>query len=165
MDNLTRTALIRRYTEGYAAVEAALAGITPAELDNPDADGWTARMVAHHLADSEMTSAMRLRKLIAEANPVIWGYDEELYSRSLYYDRRPVELSLLAFRAARESTAGILACLPDEAWSRAGWHTESGVYTVERWLEIYAAHGHDHADQIRRARSRFLPGAATMQPR
>ena len=152
MDKPTRAALIRRYTEGYAAVEAALAGITAAELDNPDAEGWTARMVAHHLADSEMTSAMRLRKLIAETNPVIWGYDEELYSRTLFYDRRPIEPSLLAFRAARESTTAILENLPDDAWSRAGWHTESGLYTVERWLEIYAAHGHDHADQIHRAR-------------
>lgn len=154
MDNLTRTALIRRYTEGYAAVETALAAITPAELDNPDAEGWTARMVAHHLADSEMTSAMRVRKLIAETNPVIWGYDEELYSRALFYDRRPVEASLLAFRAARESTAAILALLPEDAWSRSGWHTESGLYTVDRWLEIYAAHGHDHAEQIRKARIR-----------
>lgn len=153
MNTQTRSDLIRRYREGCAAVEAALAGISAADLDNPDAEGWTARMVAHHLADSEMTSAMRLRKLIAETNPVIWGYDEELYSRTLFYDRRPIEASLLAFRAARESTAAILEHLPEDAWSRAGWHTESGLYTVERWLEIYAAHGHDHAEQIRRARN------------
>ncbi len=153
MNTQTRSDLIRRYREGYAAVEAAIAGISAPELDNPDAEGWTARMVAHHLADSEMTSAMRLRKLIAETNPVIWGYDEELYSRTLFYDRRPIEASLLAFRAARESTAAILEHLPEDAWSRAGWHTESGLYTVERWLEIYAAHGHDHAEQIQRARN------------
>jgi hypothetical protein len=30
---------------------------------------------------------------------------------------------------------------------------ESGRYTVERWLEIYAEHAHNHADQIRRARA------------
>jgi hypothetical protein len=27
-----------------------------------------------------------------------------------------------------------------------------GPYSVERWLEIYSAHCHEHADQIRRAR-------------
>ena len=26
--------------------------------------------------------------------------------------------------------------------------------TQEAWLEIYAAHGHDHAEQIRKARTR-----------
>lgn len=153
MDTRTRNDLVRRYTEGYAAVESALAGITPAELDNSDADGWTARMVVHHLADSEMTSAMRLRKLIAEGAAVIYGYDEELYSRNLFYDRRPIDASLLAFRAARESTASILEYLAEADWARTGWHTESGLYSVERWLEIYAAHGHEHADQITRARS------------
>jgi len=152
MDTATRSELIRRYREGYAAVEAALEGITPAELDRTGSDGWTARQVVHHLADSEMTSALRLRKLIAEQNPVIWGYDEELYAQKLWYRERPLEASLLALRAARESTATILDHLAEEDWARQGWHTESGPYSVERWLEIYAAHAHDHAAQIRRAR-------------
>jgi hypothetical protein len=152
MDTQTRSQLIRRYQEGYGAVEAALAGITPAQLDNADAEGWTARMVAHHLADSEMASALRLRKLIAEENTVIYGYDEERYSRTLYYDSRPIGPSLAAFRAARESSVTLLERLSEADWQKAGWHTESGAYSVERWLEIYAAHGHDHAEQIRKAR-------------
>lgn len=152
MEPEARTALIRRYAEGYAAVEDALRGITPAELDNQGDEGWSARMVVHHLADSEMTSALRLRKLIAEENPVIWGYDEERYAAVLFYSSRPIEASLLAFRAARESTLGILERITAGDWRRAGWHTESGLYTVERWLEIYAAHAHDHAGQIVRAR-------------
>lgn len=152
MDNANRTALIRRYTEGYAAVEAALEGIAEAELDRPAPEGWTVRQVVHHLADSEMTSALRLRKLIAEPNPIIWGYDEARYAQSLWYKSRPIEPSLLAFRAARESTATILQHLLESDWTRLGWHTESGPYSVQTWLEIYAAHGHEHADQIRRAR-------------
>lgn len=154
MDKNTRDDLIQRYAEGFAQVQAALQDIPAQELDNPDADGWTARQVAHHLADSEMTSALRLRKLIAENNAVIQGYDEELYAKTLYYDARPIEGSLLALRAARESTLSILEHLSDEQWARQGWHTESGPYSVERWLHIYAAHAHDHAAQIRRARRR-----------
>ena len=154
MDKNTRDELIRRYAGGYAEVEAALEAISAEELDNPDGDGWTARQVVHHLADSEMTSAMRLRKLIAENNAVVQGYDEELYAKALYYDARPIEASLLALRAARESTLSILEHLSDEQWARQGWHSESGPYSVARWLEIYAAHAHDHAAQIRRARMR-----------
>ena len=154
MDTNTRNELIQRYAGGYAEVQAALADISADEMDNQDSDGWTARQVVHHLADSEMTSAMRLRKLIAENNPVIQGYDEELYAKTLYYDVRPIESSLLALRAARESTLSILEQLSAEQWARQGWHTESGPYSVDRWLEIYAAHAHDHAEQIRRARRR-----------
>jgi len=154
MDTANRAELIRRYTDGYAAVEAALNAITPAELDRPATDGWTARQVVHHLADSEMTAALRLRKLIAEPHPIIWGYDEARFAQSLWYESRPIEPSLLAFRAARESTATILQNLLESDWTRLGWHTESGPYSVQTWLEIYAAHGHEHAEQINRAARR-----------
>ena len=46
----------------------------------------------------------------------------------------------------------ILQRLSEEQWQRTGTHTEDGPYGVEAWLETYAAHGHDHADQIRSAR-------------
>lgn len=149
----TRQALIDRYRDGYRVVSEALDGITDAELDaRPGPDKWTAREIVHHLADSEMTSAIRLRRLIAEDQPVIVGYDQEEYARKLYYDR-PIAASLEAFRAARLTTAEILQRLTDDEWARVGTHSESGPYGVEKWLEIYAQHAHGHADQIRRARA------------
>jgi hypothetical protein len=99
-----------------------------------------------------MTSAIRLRRLLAEENPTIVGYDQEEFARRLRYDR-PLEGSLLAFKGARESTVPLLRTLTDEDWSRAGTHTESGPYSVETWLHIYVAHGQDHAEQIRLARA------------
>jgi hypothetical protein len=152
VDPATRKQLIARYREGYAAVIEALSGVSDSALDAPSPEGWTARMIVHHLADSEMTSAIRLRRLVAEDTPVIQGYDEELYARALYYDRRPIEPSLAALKAARDSTATILEHLTDGQWARNGTHSESGAYGVETWLEIYAAHAHDHAAQIVRAR-------------
>jgi hypothetical protein len=151
MDLARRRALIERYRDGYRVVAEALDGANGPELDaRPGPGEFSARDVVHHLADSEMTSAIRLRRLIAEDGPTIQGYDEAEFARRLYYDR-PIEASLEAFRAARRSTADILDRLSDAEWSRVGTHTESGHYTVETWLEIYAAHAHDHADQIRKA--------------
>ncbi|MBA4181450.1 MAG: hypothetical protein C0506_12740 [Anaerolinea sp.] len=153
MELPTRNALLRRYQDGHAAVVEALAAITPAELDaRPAPDDWTAREVVHHLADSEMTSAIRLRRLLAEDNPEIVGYDEDRFRRKLRYDTRPIEASLEAFRLARVTTAQILEGAAPEDWLRAGTHSESGRYSVETWLEIYSQHAIDHADQIRRAR-------------
>jgi hypothetical protein len=57
-------------------------------------------------------------------------------------------------RWARESTAQILDRLSEDDWLRAGTHSESGPYSVEDWLVVYANHGHDHAKQIARARGR-----------
>jgi hypothetical protein len=99
-----------------------------------------------------MRAAIRLRQLIAEDAPVIQGYDEKTYTRVLHYDR-PIETSLDAAVAARRASADLLEKLTEAEWGRSGTHTESGPYSVEDWLRIYAAHPRDHADQIRRARS------------
>ena len=151
MNTMTRQELIERYKAGSEAVDQALKDITGDELDMPAADGWTARQVVHHLADSETTAYVRLRRLLAEDQPLIAGYDEEEFARRLYYDR-PIAASLEVFRAVRRASAELLERLTDAEWARAGTHSESGRYDVEEWLRIYAAHAHDHADQIRRAR-------------
>jgi hypothetical protein len=153
MDSETRNALLTEYRSGYQAVLAALEGMGDADLDRrPEADDWTPREIVHHLADSEMTSAIRLRRLLAEDHPVILAYDEKLYARRLHYDR-PIDSSLAALRAARLSTAALLDCLTEDEWLREGTHSENGQYGVGDWLTIYARHAHDHAIQIRRTKS------------
>ena len=152
MDTNTRRKLIDQYKDGYRVVSAALVGATDAELDAHPAPGkWSARQIVHHLADSEMTSAVRLRLLVASDRPPIAGYDQDEFARRLYYDR-PIEASMDAFKAARRTTAEILDRMTEAEWAREGTHTEIGRYTVEHWLEIYAAHAHNHAEQIRVAR-------------
>jgi hypothetical protein len=148
-----RRELIERYRAGVGEVEAALEGASEAELDAVPAEGeWSARMVVHHLADSETNSYVRVRTLLAEDEPLIQGYDEGQFARRLHYDR-PIEASLAVLRAVRASTAELLDQLGDADWNRAGTHSESGHYSMDDWLEIYAAHAFDHADQIRRARA------------
>ena len=100
MDTSERKRLIDKYREGPAEVDRALAGISEDALDFRIAEGeWTPREVVHHLADSEMTSAIRIRRLIAEDQPLIVGYDQEEFARRLYY-QRPIEGSLAAFAGA-----------------------------------------------------------------
>src|SRR3954467_10175521 len=153
MHQAEREALIDQYEDGYRAVEAALAGITAGELEAREGPAeWSPREIVHHLADSEMTSAIRLRLLIAQDSPEIVGYDQEEFVRRLFPDR-PIEPSLAAFAAARAATAPILRRLREDEWGRSGTHSESGAYSVEDWLGIYSPHAHDHAAQIRRARA------------
>lgn len=149
-----RSKLIARYEAGYQEVADSLEGFPADALGTHPLPGkWSAREIVHHLADSETASALRLRKLLAEEYPVIHGYDQEAYAILLRYNlREDIRPSLDAFRAARESTAQLLHSMGDEDWSRGGWHTEAGFYSATRWLQIYAAHAHDHAAQIRRLR-------------
>lgn len=149
-----RTIQLGRYRGGYEQVAEALAGATDAELDRipKTDDGWTARMVVHHLADSEATAYVRLRRLIAEDGAQIHGYDEAQFARRLHYDR-PIESSLAVLAAVRQASLDLLESLSPQEWERAGTHSDSGAYSVDRWLEIYVRHPHEHAEQIRRARS------------
>ena len=152
LNQLDRANLLDQFRMGYAEVEAALAGITDAELDHPAPDGgWTARQVVHHLADSEATAYVRLRRLIAEDGPFIQGYDEPEYARRLHYDR-PIASSLAVLQGVREASLSLLESLTPSEWERRGTHEESGAYSVDGWLKIYANHSHDHANQIRAAR-------------
>jgi hypothetical protein len=152
MDTEARKKAIEQYKDGYRVVSEALAGASDEELDaRPKPGKWSSREIVHHLADSEMTAAIRLRLLVATDNPPIAGYDQEEFARRLYYDR-PIEASIEGFKSARRTTAEILERMTPEQWTREGTHTEHGRYTVERWLEIYSTHAHKHAEQILVAR-------------
>ena len=148
-----RDALIKQYEAGYAEVVKALDGFPKESLSNhPLPNKWSAKEIVHHLGDSESTSAMRLRLLLVEDRAVIQGYDQDEFAKRLKYNDREIEPALDAFRAARETTAQVLRLMSESDWQREGEHTESGRYTTEDWLRIYAAHAHNHAAQIRRLR-------------
>ena len=154
MDAAQRAKLIQQYRDGYNQVVRALDGFPQGKLTaRPIPGKWTAAEIVHHLADSETTSAVRIRKLLAEPFPVIQGYDQDQYAKVLHYQERPIEPSLQAFRYARETTAQLFDHMTEGDWRRLGWHSESGSYHMERWLEIYAAHAHGHADQIRKLKA------------
>lgn len=153
MNENERNVLINKYAEGFSEVESALSDFPVDKLTaKPFAGKWSAAEIIQHLADSEMTSAIRLRKLLSEDFPVIQGYDQDKFAEQLRYNERDAAPALEAFRAARSTSLQILQNLSAEDWQREGWHTEHGRYSVEKWLEIYAAHAHGHADQIRRLR-------------
>jgi hypothetical protein len=146
-----RSALVAQYAAGYDEVTKALEGFPAASLgEHPIPGKWSAREIVHHLGDSESTSAIRLRKLLVEDNPVIQGYDQDQFATKLRYNDRDMAPALEALRSARATTSQLLSMMSEEEWKREGVHSESGPYSVETWLRIYADHAHNHAAQIQR---------------
>ena len=144
-----REALIARYESGPALLKAALAKVPPEALQWRPAPGeWSAHEIVVHCADSEANAALRIRYLVAEPDPLIVGYDQEEWARRFDYHGHPLEPALLTVEAVRANTVALLRRLPESAWARVGRHTESGSYSADRWLEIYAAHLEEHATQI-----------------
>jgi len=141
------------YERATAVFLAAAADVTPATLDVHHPDGWSARQVIHHVADSEAQSYARIRRLLAEPDPMIQGYDEAAWAcaPALGYTKLPIENSLAVFAAVRASSLDIIRRLTPADLALAGTHSESGPYSVARWLEVYSGHPAEHADQLRRA--------------
>ena len=144
-----RDRLIQQYADGPARLRAAFATV-PAEARQwrPAPGEWSAHEVVVHCADSETQSASRIRVLVSDKHPVIQGYDEAQWARDFDYHAHPLDVAFTTVDAVRANTRALLRRLPDAAWSKVGHHTESGRYTAEDWLRIYADHLENHARQI-----------------
>ena len=157
-----RQDLIRRYEQGPAHLKAALAKVPAEAMKWRPAEGkWSAHEVVCHLADSESNAALRIRYLAAEEKPVIVGYDQERWARVFDYQAAPLEPALAVVDSVRANTSALLKRLPEAAWSAVGVHTESGPYTADDWLGIYADHMEKHSGQIERNVTAWLTSKET----
>jgi len=106
------------------------------------------------MADSEAQSYARLRRLVAEPEgSVILGYDEGAWAQceKLGYKDAPVENSIAIFAAVRAGSLDVLKRLEESDLVKFGEHSESGKFTIEKWLTGYTNHPKDHGDQLVRA--------------
>jgi hypothetical protein len=149
MQAYEREKLIEQYESAPARLRAALEAV-PLEgrAWRPSSDEFSVHEVICHCADSETNSHSRIRYLLAEKDPVMVAYDPMHWAQEFVYAEHPLEPALVTVEAVRANTAPILRRLTDGQWLKAGRHTESGHYTAEDWLRIYAAHVDEHVAQI-----------------
>src|SRR5213593_2816604 len=132
MTSEDRQQMISTYKAGYEEVLQSLKDFPEQSLTAHPIDGkWSAAEIVHHLADSETTSGIRLRRLLVEDHPLIQGYDQDAYAGRLHYNDREMAPALDAFRSARATAAQLFEFMSAEDWQREGTHSESGSYTAE----------------------------------
>ena len=142
---------VNSYAQATAEFLIVANELTESQLDASHSEGWSARQVIHHVADSEAQSYARLRRLIAEPGTQIQGYDEASWgeNETLGYKDLPIAHSLDVFKAVRASSLEIIRRLTPAQLDNSGTHSESGEYTIKTWLETYINHPLEHAAQIR----------------
>lgn len=151
MTHEQRAALVEQYARGPERIRGALEKVPPEALQwRPAPGAWSVHEVVVHCADSETNAALRIRYLLAEKEPLVVGYDQDAWARRFDYHAQPLGESLAVAAAARGRTAPLLRAMTDADWARQGRHTESGPYSSEDWLRVYAAHLEGHAAQIER---------------
>ncbi len=137
--------LIEEYARGAGQVAEAIKGLSPQDfLARPVPNTWTIGQIVIHLMDSDLIASDRMKRVIAEENPAIIGYNETAFSQKLFYDKLDPFAAAELFRRNREMTLVILRNLPDSAFSRTGIHNERGKITLQDLLETYVGHVEHH---------------------
>ena len=151
MDSKTRTKLIENYALAYNQIEEAIKEF-PLEMWNykPAPDRWSIQEILIHIADSEVNSYSRCRKIISEPGSKITVYDQDKWSEKLNYNNTDYKDALSLFKYLRKMTVNLIKELPEEFWKLSAQHEEYGEYTLERWLEIYENHIPGHINQMKK---------------
>jgi hypothetical protein len=137
-----------------AALTQAVQGLTPAELQRPEAAGkWSIVQVLQHLADSDLVWGWRVRLILAHDRPQITGYDQDLWAERLHYADADAGQALDTFRVLRTGNLRLLARATPEDLARVGIHSERGEESVAHLIRLYAGHDLLHLEQIARIRS------------
>ena len=151
-----RKALIQQIAETPARLREAVAGLSEGQLETPyRPDGWTVRQVAHHIPDSHMNAYTRFRLALTEDEPTIRPYMEDRWARLPDSRVAPVELSLNLMDALHERFVLVLRNIAPGEWARKFTNPETGLYTLDKALAMYAWHGRHHVGHITSLRKRM----------
>lgn len=143
--------LISKYENGYSLFLQSLNKFPQEALRwKPSENEWSAAEVVLHCADSETNAAMRIRYLIAENDPEIVGYDQDVWAAVFNYQSLPIEPAMELLKAVRASTSTLIKRFNVSDWKKVGKHSEYGTYSAEKWLELYSDHLTVHTNQLNR---------------
>jgi DinB superfamily len=151
-----RAQMIADIEQAPAALRAAVAGLSPQQLDTPyREDGWTVRQVTHHMPDSHMNAYVRFKLALTENDPTIKPYAEDRWAELADSQSTPVEVSLVMFDSLHTRWVQLLRSLKPKDWKRNFNHPERGPVSLEQNLAIYSWHGKHHVAHVTELRKRM----------
>lgn len=117
----------------------------------PAAGEWSVVECLAHLVDGELVVSARSRWLLAEDEPDIVGYDQDLWVSRLGQAGEDAETLLSVFEALRRWNLALWARTPVADRARIGRHRERGPESYELTFRLAAGHDRIHLAQARRA--------------
>jgi DinB family protein len=132
----------------------------------PEPTEWSVIECIGHLTDSEVVTSARVRWILAEDEPQIIGYDQDLWVDGLHHDRDDPEALIGLFNALRTANLALLSTRPAADLERFGRHNERGPESYGLMIRLTAGHDRFHVAQAERALAavRGAPQAA-VEPR
>ncbi len=141
--------LIDHYEAGSRLLIQSVAGMDEQQLDaKPVAGKWSTRQVVCHIADFEPVYADRMKRVIAEEEPMLMGGDPDVFAARLAYCQRDLQNELKLIETVRLQMASILRTLEPECFSRIGHHNHDGPLSLKTLLERITGHIPHHVQAI-----------------
>lgn len=155
-DDATRATWIDAIAAAPAALRAAVAGLSPEQLDTPyRPDGWTVRQVVHHVPDSHLNAYVRTKLALTEDEPFVKPYQEGLWAELPDSTDTPVDTSLALLEALHVRWVALLRAMTPDEFRRGYRHPEYGrVVPLTEMIGLYAWHGRHHVAHITGLRER-----------
>ncbi len=149
-----RAEFIRVIEDLPQKIAAAVEGLNEAQLDTPyRPEGWTVRQTIHHVADSHINSICRFKLALTEENPTIRPYFEDRWAE-LADSQMPVDVSLKIIEGVHSRWTVLLESMTDADFKKLLIHPDSGEWTIEQFLALYAWHSLHHTAHITYLRER-----------
>jgi hypothetical protein len=137
--------VLDRFAAGGAVLAYATSGLSPQhEQARPGPGAWSIAELVAHLVDSDAVAVDRMKRIIAEENPILQAYDENLWITRLGAQEMPVEEGVNLFAANRHWIGHILRRCAPEDFARTGQHTERGRVTLAEQVVLYCNHLDHH---------------------
>jgi hypothetical protein len=142
-----------------AAVQAATPAVlrrlvaeAGADLRTRPAPGeWSVLQCIGHLVDGEVVSSGRVRWILAQDEPELVGYDQDLWVDRLHGPADDPAALLALFEPLRRANLDLWARTPPERRARMGVHRERGRESYELVFTLTAGHDRFHVAQAHRA--------------
>ncbi|MEC0090914.1 DinB family protein [Paenibacillus macquariensis] len=132
-------------------------GIPVEELNyKPTVTSWSITEIIVHVVDTEMILQHRIKAILAEDNPIIQAFDQNLWASELQYSSRDIEDQLALFVLLRKVFAPTLKIIRDVDGERVGTHSTDGSIQLKDIVKKMSTHLQGHIEQIERNRAAFV---------
>lgn len=108
---------------------------------------WSVLQIAGHMLDGELVSSARYRWILAQDEPTLVGYDQDVWVERLkHQDADPEEL-LGLFETLRTANLGLWTRSSEAERARVGMHEERGPESFELTFRLIGGHDRNHLNQ------------------
>ena len=124
--------------------------LASADAGRPAAAGeWTAHQVAGHIVQAELVWSTRYRWALAEVEPPVPGYDQDLWVQNLLPLEADPEAMLRLFTALREANIALWHAASQAHRARTVLHGERGPESYDTMFRLITGHDQVHLAQMR----------------